>query len=302
MKILNFGSLNIDITYRVPHMVQPGETIRALHYERFCGGKGLNQSIALAQAGAEVFHAGCIGVDGEILNRKLEQAGVNTRFLRRVEGPSGHAIIQIDEKGQNSIVICGGANELVDVEYIEEVFRQFGENDVLLVQNEIANVDFAINVAAKKNMRVVLNPSPFDDTILRFDLNRIDCFILNEVEGQQMTQCAKADPMEILDKIQKRYPRAACVLTFGKKGAYFSYAGQTIFQPAFQVKTIDSTGAGDTFTGFFITEFLKNKDPKAALRYASAAAALSVGKKGASSSIPANAEVQEFLERVGIGQ
>ena len=110
MKILNLGSLNVDKTYSVKRFVQPKETIQALKYEEFCGGKGLNQSVALARAGAEVYHAGAVGEDGKLLTDTLKAAGADIRYVEQLDGASGHAVIQIDEAGQNNIIICGGAN------------------------------------------------------------------------------------------------------------------------------------------------------------------------------------------------
>lgn len=296
VKILNLGSLNIDITYQVDHVVIPGETIKASRREQFCGGKGLNQSIALAKAGASVYHAGCIGADGEMLTAALRSADVDIRFLEQVGEPSGHAIIQVDGNGQNSIIIYSGANACVSKEYIDQVTANFGAEDVLLLQNEISNIAYAIQAAKKQGMRVAINPSPYDEKLLRCELEKVDYFILNEVEGQQMTGCPSAEPLGILEKIRQRYPQAACVLTLGTTGAYYSSPEVTVFQPSFRVKSVDSTGAGDTFTGFFLAGITQGLEPISAMRRAAAAAAISVGRRGASASIPTNQEVQQFLD------
>ena len=296
VKILNLGSLNVDITYLVDHVVAPGETIKASRRERFCGGKGLNQSIALAKAGAQVYHAGCIGRDGEMLSTMLRNAGVDIRFLEQVDEPSGHAIIQVDEKGQNSIVIYGGANTCVTTEYIDQVIANFDCGDVLLLQNEISNIDYAIQAAARQGMRVALNPSPFDERLLDCDLRKVSWLILNEVEGQQMTGCSAVEPKQILEQLRKRYPQAACVLTLGTAGAYYQDAHTTAFQDTFRIKSVDSTGAGDTFTGFFLAGMTQGCDAKQAMRRAAAAAAISVSRRGASASIPTDQEVRQFLD------
>ena len=295
MKILNLGSLNVDITYLVDHVVAPGETIKASRRERFCGGKGLNQSIALAKAGAQVYHAGCIGRDGEMLSAMLRNAGVDIRFLEQVDEPSGHAIIQVDEKGQNSIVIYGGANACVTREYIDQVIANFDCGDVLLLQNEISNIDYAIQAAARQGMRVALNPSPFDERLLDCDLRKVNWLILNEVEGQQMTGCSAVEPKQILEQLRKRYPQAACVLTLGTAGAYYQDAHTTAFQDTFRVKSVDSTGAGDTFTGAMTLEYLRCGDILRAVRYGCAAGALAATKLGAQPSLPTQLEVERFL-------
>jgi len=121
MKVLNLGSLNIDKTYTVDHFAEAGETIQATTYAEFCGGKGLNQSIALAKAGAEVFHAGCVGQDGAALIETLESAGVKTELIRTNHEPSGHAVIQVNHSGQNKIMIFGGANTHIPPGYIDQV-------------------------------------------------------------------------------------------------------------------------------------------------------------------------------------
>lgn len=295
MKILNLGSLNIDITYRVPHVVMPGETVKASRCERFCGGKGLNQSIALAKAGAQVFHAGCVGNDGEMLLSVLRSTGVDVRFLERVQESSGHAIIQVDENGQNSIVIYAGANACVTTEYIDQVIANFDSGDMLLLQNEISNIDYAIKAANRRGMMVALNPSPFDERLLECELSSVDYFILNELEGQQMTGTSTAESQRILEKLRQMYPRSAVVLTLGTAGAYFSDAAGTIFQKTFPVKAVDSTGAGDTFTGFFLASVTQGCDAGQAMCRAAAASAISVSRRGASASIPTELEVQKFL-------
>ena len=150
MKILNLGSLNIDKTYSVKRFVQPKETIQALDYEEFCGGKGLNQSVALARAGAEVYHAGAVGGDGKLLLDMLKEAGADTGYVETLDGASGHAVIQIDESGQNNIIICGGTNRKITREYISFVFEHFGKGDLILLQNEISNIDFAMEEAKKR--------------------------------------------------------------------------------------------------------------------------------------------------------
>ena len=159
MKILNFGSLNLDYVYRVAHSVQPGETIASSGMETFCGGKGLNQSVALARAGAEVYHAGRVGEDGQLLIETCRQSGVHTELILQTNGKSGHTIIQVDDNGQNSILLAGGANRRITEQDVETALRAFGAGDLLLLQNEISCLPVLIERAYEKGMRVVLNPS-----------------------------------------------------------------------------------------------------------------------------------------------
>ena len=160
MRIINFGSLNLDYTYTVDHIVEPGETLDTVERKIFCGGKGLNQSIALARAGLEVHHAGMIGEDGEMLVDLCRKENIHTHYIWKVPGPSGHTIIQVDESGQNCILLYGGANRKFTKNYIDEVLADFSEEDIVLVQNEINLVDYVIEAASRKKMRIILNPSP----------------------------------------------------------------------------------------------------------------------------------------------
>lgn len=153
----------------------------------FCGGKGLNQSIALARAGLEVHHAGMIGEDGEMLVDLCRKENIHTHYIWKVPGPSGHTIIQVDESGQNCILLYGGANRKFTKNYIDEVLADFSEEDIVLVQNEINLVDYVIEAASRKKMRIILNPSPYNEQLKSCDLGKVNLFLVNEIEGAQMT-------------------------------------------------------------------------------------------------------------------
>ena len=295
MRVLNLGSLNLDRTYSVKHFVQPKETIQALRYEEFCGGKGLNQSVAIALAGAKVYHAGKIGADGGRLLAFLEQAGVQTDYIQRTDLATGHAVIQVDGTGQNNIIIWGGANADISRRDIDRVTRMFSPGDLLLLQNEISNVDYAIRRAKRQHMKVVLNPSPINDAIEGYPLGLVDCFILNEVEGRCLARVDGEEPYRILEGLKARFPGAEFVLTVGEKGAYFFDGQHTLYQKTYPVDVVDTTGAGDTFCGYFLACVARERPVKEALRMASAAAALSVTRQGAAQSIPNKEEVEAFL-------
>lgn len=295
MKVLNLGSLNIDKTYIVEHFAEAGETIQATTYKEFCGGKGLNQSIALAKAGANVFHAGCIGRDGTILLETLKKAGVKTELIRKSRKPSGHAIIQVNREGQNKITIFGGANSDVSPEYIDEVLNHFAQEDMLLLQNEIANVPYAIEKAKKKGMAIAFNPSPISRSIEHYDLQKIDYFILNEVEGRKLAGTRTEDVRRILQSLRKKYPKPIFVLTLGEKGSYYADDSNLFHQKIFQTQVIDTTGAGDTFTGYFLAGIANGRSPGEAMRYASFASSISVSRHGAAPSIPGCEEVRAKL-------
>ena len=162
MRILNFGSLNLDYVYCVDHFVKPGETLAALSRTVKAGGKGLNQSVALARAGVQVCHAGCLGAGGEMLKTLLEENGVDTTFLLPVQEMQGHTVIQVSAEGENSILLYGGSNRCVPEEYVRKVIGQFEQGDWLVLQNEISQLPRIVELAGEKRMHIVLNPSPYD--------------------------------------------------------------------------------------------------------------------------------------------
>ncbi len=290
VRILNFGSLNIDEVYRVSHFVRPGETLSSMGRECFCGGKGLNQSVALARAGAAVFHAGCIGTDGRFLADTLQENGVCISALRFLPGvPTGRAVIQVDDNGQNAILLFPGANACVDEPYIRQVLARFGQGDWLLLQNEISGSRKLLTLAAERRMHIVCNPSPMHRDILSLPLENVSCFLLNEIEGAALADTEQ--PEEILRRLRERFPRAITVLTLGQRGAFYADATETLFQPAIPAEAIDTTGAGDTFTGFLLASLADGKTAREAMRLAATAASIAVSRKGASSSIPTLKEV-----------
>lgn len=284
MKILNFGSLNIDYVYSVDHIVAPGETISSTQLNVYPGGKGLNQSVALARGGAAVFHAGMLGEDGGMLRKTCEENHVDFSLIRTVEERSGNAIIQVSGKGQNSIVLFGGANRRNEKAYVDEVLSHFGAGDLLLLQNEINLLDYLIERAAQRKMKIALNPSPYDDAVKRCDLHKVHWLVMNEVEGSQIT--GERDPDAVLEQIQKRYPQVHTVLTLGKAGAVYQAGRQRFYHGIYNVPVVDTTAAGDTFTGYFFSGVARGDSPQECLRLASIASSLAVSRKGAIPSIP----------------
>ena len=294
MKILNFGSLNIDYVYSLNHFVQKGETITSDKLNVFAGGKGLNQSIALSRAGGNVYHAGAIGADGVFLEEVLNEAGVDTRFLMKCEDVrTGNAIVQKDRGGDNCIILYGGANQAITKEMADEVLSAFGEGDWLFLQNEISEIPYIVEKAHERGMRIVLNPSPMNEKILRINLNYIDCFILNEVEAHALVQ-KDVDQAALLNQLKERFPHAEIVLTLGEKGSVYAGAEGIAEQKAYQVATVDTTAAGDTFLGYSMAGRLRGESVKEALDMAARASAIAVSKKGAAPSIPKRDEVLHF--------
>ena len=292
MKVLCFGSMNIDYVYPVDHIVRQGETENSFGVSMNCGGKGLNQSVALARAGVSVWHAGMVGQDGRSLIDKCLQNGVNADYVRMVEGRSGHTIIQVDKNGDNSIILFGGANRCMTEDFIDEVLNGFEKGDIIVLQNEVNMLDVIIDKAHEKGLQIVLNPSPYDGALEKCDLGKVSYFLLNEIEGEQMT--GESEPEKILEEIKRMYPEAKVVLTLGEDGSIYMDRDQTVRQSAFKVKAVDTTAAGDTFTGFFILSVIKGMKPEEGLSLASLASALAVTRPGALDSIPIIAEVLKF--------
>lgn len=290
MKVLNYGSLNIDHVYQVDQIVQPGQTIDSYGVNVFPGGKGMNQSIAIARAGCRVYHAGNIGADGQFMKELLEEAGADCTWLRTVEVGTGSTFIQVDSNGQNCIVLNGGANRANSKEYVDEVLANFGEGDLILLQNEINEVGYIIEKAYEKGMIVVVNPSPMNEKILACDLGKVSMFLMNEDEGMAIT--GKQEPADILAAMAEMYPKAQTVLTLGSKGSVYQGNGRTIEQKAFRVKAVDTTAAGDTFTGYLLAGMARGEDMAKCLEEGSKASAIAVTREGATTSIPVLAEVQ----------
>ncbi|MEA5012422.1 MAG: ribokinase [Angelakisella sp.] len=292
MKLLNFGSLNLDYVYQVEHFVRPGETLSSNSRQIFCGGKGLNQSIALARAGAEVYHAGAVGEeDGEILCKELLKNRVNIKHIsKNPDVVTGHAIIQIDKTGQNCILLYGGANQTITIEQIDNTLACFENGDYILLQNEISNLQYIVKKAHDKGMIIVLNPSPLNNEILALPLEYIDYFILNEIEAADL--CGEEEQDKLIGSLVKKFPASKFMLTLGKKGVRYWDGEQLFSHGIYRVPVVDTTAAGDTFTGYFISSIVQGHSSQEALRLASVASSIAVSRKGASSSIPMLEEVK----------
>ncbi len=293
MKVLNIGSMNLDLVYSVDHIVQPGETEASFALDTFLGGKGLNQSMALAKAGVEVYQGGMIGEDGQVFLDACKEYGVKADYIRTVPGKSGHAVIQRDKNAQNCILLYGGANQMLTEEYVDSVLADFAEGDILLLQNEVNQMGYIVDKAFEKGMQIALNPSPFNEKLDEVDMKKISIFLLNEVEGNQVT--GLTDPDEIIAEMLNRFPNARIVLTLGKDGAVYADASQKHFQPIFKVKAVDTTAAGDTFTGYFLAGLLDGMPVPEILKMSAKASSIAVTRAGAVPSIPYRDEVMSAL-------
>lgn len=294
MKILNFGSLNIDLVYGVSHHARTGETLTTRDFKRHMGGKGLNQSVSLCRAGAEVYHAGCVGEDGVFLRDYLAESGVDTTRVQVSGEATGHAVIQVNSEGDNCILLYPGANRCQTREMMEAALNGFAAGDLLLMQNETNGLEEMMRAAKKKGMKIAFNPSPIDDTLLTLPMELVDYFILNEIEGAALS--GETEPEKIIEGLLKKYPKAQIVLTLGGAGSMYACGERRVRQPIFKVKAVDTTGAGDTFTGYFLASQLRGEDAAQSLKIAAAASAIEVTRPGAAQAIPTLDEVTEWLK------
>lgn len=289
MKIYNIGSLNIDYVYTVDHFVSAGETLSSLGMRVFPGGKGLNQSIATAKAGASVIHGAVVGDGGELLLNAMSSAGVDISRIKNIGGECGHTIIQVDKTGQNCILLFPGTNQRMDRQYAEQVLLDAQPGDILILQNEINALDVIFTVAHSKGMQIVFNPSPLQLDMKNLPLEYVSWWFCNEIEGEALF--GSSDPQEIAENFLKQYPHSHLILTLGGNGSLFKDAEQCLMQPVYKVTPVDTTAAGDTFTGYFMATIAAGKDVKTALEIAAKAAAIAVSRAGAASSIPCIEEV-----------
>lgn len=289
-EVLNFGSLNIDHVYRVPHFVEPGETLSCLSYSVFAGGKGLNQSIALARAGVTTAHAGKIGHDGSFLIQTLEKAGVDTAFVLEGETPTGHASIQVDAAGQNSILLYPGANSMISENEILSVLKKQTPGTWLLLQNEINSIPFIMQEANKRGLRIAINPAPCTDAVKDYPFELAELLFVNEIEAAQLSGVSGSFE-ETAQALSERYPALQIIMTLGSHGAIYCCGKEMIFEPAIPAEVVDTTSAGDTFCGYFLSSLIKGFSSAEAMKFAAKASSITVSRPGAAISIPLSSEI-----------
>jgi len=293
MKILNLGSLNIDFVYQMDDFVRPGETKLSEELNLFCGGKGLNQSIAASRAGCEVFHGGLVGVDGGMLIEKLQENGVSTDLIIPSPGRCGNAIIQVNSKGENCIILYGGTNRMLDKSDVDRIFDGFGSEGAVLLQNEVNLLPYIIEQAHTRGLPIFLNAAPMDERVLECPLDKLDWLMINEVEGRQIAGCE--NDSDIIPILRERYPGLNILLTLGSRGAACLYNGERHSIEACRVPVTDTTAAGDTFNGYFMACLLEGRHIAECLQMATVAASICVGREGAADSVPLRSEVEAFI-------
>ncbi len=300
--IVIIGSVNMDLVLRVPRMPMPGETLAGDKFMTIPGGKGANQAVAcarLAAPGTAVAMVACVGDDafGAQMRQSITACGINDRYLDEVAGEAtGIASIMVDANAQNSIVIAAGANGRLDVERIERARPLIEQASIVLLQLEvpIPTVIHAIELAHSLGKTVVLNPAPAQ-ALPRELLQKVDYLILNEIEAAMLAEERTVANFDDIPQLAARLHALGArnvVVTLGEKGVYGAFAdGRQDHLPARKVQAVDTTAAGDTFIGGFIGAIAQGRDPFDAIAYAQAAAALSVTRIGAQTSIPTRDEV-----------
>lgn len=286
MSIINIGSVNLDYVYRVDTFPQPGETKSSLSLSINAGGKGLNQSIALAKAGCTVYHAGIYGAGGEMLVQTLRDYGVDTRLMQhRPDIQNGHAIIEVSDSGQNSILLYGGTNRALTEEYIHQVLSFCGPEDMILLQNETNCIRQIIAAASERNIPIAMNAAPMNPQALDYDYGKLRWLVVNEIEAAALA--GGSDFAQTMDNLSRKFPSSGILMTLGSHGAWLRDGDTDLRMGALHIENVvDTTAAGDTFLGYFLAGITTGADPETALQQATCASALAIQKPGAAQSVP----------------
>jgi ribokinase len=291
MAIYNLGSINVDLLYAVPHLPGPGETLAATAFRRGLGGKGANMAVAAARGAARVVHIGAVGADGRWAKDLLTEYGVDTRHIAVVDEVTGHAIILLDPAGENAIVINPGANHAISREHIGLALAEASPGDMLVLQNETSEQAFCAETGSDLGLRVVYAAAPFDAEAVRAVLPHLDMLILNAVEAEQLSQALGRGPGAL--------GIADVIVTLGAKGSSWFHGNDGLVReyPALPVIPVDTTGAGDTFTGYLLAGLDRGMPMEQAIALATKAAALMVTRVGTADVIPDLLEI-EHMERL----
>lgn len=286
MAIWNLGSINADFVYSVPHIPAAGETLASTDRRVFLGGKGTNMSVAAARAAARVNHIGAVGEDGRWAVERLLEYGVDTRHIMQINVETAQAIIMVDTNGENSIVLHQGANIAIPKTLLEQALTQAGTGDTFVFQNETNLQVEAAMLAHNMGLRVAYAAAPFDADAVQSVLPFLDFLVLNEIEASQLKSAIGKDPQELGVK--------DVIVTLGRDGATWFGVDGSVHVPAYNVTPVDTTGAGDTFTGYVLAGLDRGQPMEQALKMASKAAALMVMRHGTADVIPDLTEVQAF--------
>lgn len=290
MAIFNLGSINIDHVYRVAALPRPGETLSALDYSRGLGGKGANQSIAAARAGAVTHHIGAIGKGDEWVLEPFLRLGLDQAHIRSLDVATGHAVIYVDAAAENSIVLYGGANQAITEAQIDTALKLAKPRDWLILQNETNLVAYAAAKAKAHGMRVAYSAAPFAAKEVEAVAADIDLLVLNEGEADLLRRA--------LPEFEAAHPDLAWLVTLGSKGSRYRHGDHVTEASALPARAMDTTGAGDTYLGYFVAALDAGRTVQEAMTEAAAAAALQVSRHGAATAIPTRGDVDEYLRNM----
>jgi len=290
MTIYNLGSINADHIYGVGHLPSPGETLSANSFATGLGGKGTNQSVAAALAGSDVVHIGAVGPDGEWAVDQISGYGIDVHYVSKIDTPTGHAIVNVDQSGENAIVIFSGANSCQSIDQIHGALNGAEIGDILLLQNETTLQAEAARIAHNRSMKVIYSAAPFSVEAVKMVLDNTTILMMNKVESEQLCTGLETKLMDL--------PISDIIVTKGSDGADWLCpdTGETINVASFPVTAVDTTAAGDTFAGYFAAGLDQGLSIQDAMALGSAAAAIKVTRKGTADAIPTRAEVDVFLE------
>ncbi|SNS10231.1 ribokinase [Antarctobacter heliothermus] len=288
MTIFNLGSINADLFYRVPHLPGPGETLAARSFQRGLGGKGANMSVAAARGAARCVHIGAVGADGVWAVDRLTEYGVYTQHILTVSQDTGNALIAIDDAGENNIILYPGANQAIPIDHIAAALQDAESSDVFLTQNETNGQREAAEIASAKGMRVAYAAAPFDPVAVQAVLPLLDILFLNEVEARQL--------QEATGTASEALPVRDVIVTLGGDGARWhnTDTGETLIFDAIKVSPVDTTGAGDTFTGYVLAGLDRGMPMAQAIEQAMVAGAIMVTRQGTADVIPDLRDVRDF--------
>lgn len=291
-RIWGFGSINIDHVHKLDHLPAAGETLASHDYRVQLGGKGANQSVAAARAGAKVCHLGAVGADGLAMRDVMEGYGVDCGGVQVTDAATGHAIIMVDRSGENAILLHGGANHALALDPALEALKSAQAGEYLLMQNETAWQPEIAAAAAARGLKVVYSAAPFAPGAVQAVMPFISMLMMNEVESQQLQEALGTEIADL--------PVQTIVVTRGAQGASWHAKGSAdIFVPALPVPVLDTTGAGDCFAGALVAALSEGVDAPAAMRFATCAAALQVSRAGAASAMPTRAEIEALAGEGG---
>ena len=288
MTVFNLGSINADLFYRVPHLVGSGETLASTDFTKGLGGKGANMSVAIAHGAARAVHIGAVGVDGRWAVDRLLEYGVDTRWIVQVPEPTGHAVIMVDDAGENAILLYPGANHAVSETHIQNALQDATEADIFLFQNETSAQVEGATLASAKGLRVVYAAAPFDADAVQAVMPLLDILVMNAVEAEQLSGAMGVELGAL--------PVRDIIVTLGADGCRWinTDLGTDETFPAVPVTPVDTTGAGDTFTGFLLAALDRGQPMEQAITLGQQAGAIMVTRHGTADVIPDLKDIQDM--------